>query len=97
MLLVEGDYCKKLARRTAPLEAVSVYDRVLSLGIPKKTEAYIHKKIAEAFFRAGQHKKARTHLSRAFALEPKLKGAQKICEKLGLDIRKERARATAGR
>ncbi len=90
-------YCKKLARRSTPLDAVDVYERVLSLGIPKKTEAYIHKKIAEAFFRASQHKKAKLHLSRAFTLEPKLKGAQKICEKLGLDIRKERSRATAGK
>jgi tetratricopeptide (TPR) repeat protein len=90
-------YCKKLARRSTPLDAVDVYERVLSLGIPKKTEAYIHKKIAEAFFRAALHKKAKLHLSRAFTLEPKLKGAQKICEKLGLDIRKERSRATAGK
>ncbi|MHC5058282.1 MAG: J domain-containing protein [Planctomycetota bacterium] len=90
-------YCKKLARRSTPLDAVDVYERVLSLGIPKKTEAYIHKKIAEAFFRAGQFKKAKFHLSRAFTLEPKLKGAQKICEKLGLDIRKERSRATASK
>jgi len=90
-------YCKKLARRSTPLDAVDIYERVLSLGIPKKTEAYIHKKIAEAFFRAGIHKKAKTHLSQAFRLEPKLKGAQKICEKLGLDIKKERSRATAGK
>jgi curved DNA-binding protein CbpA len=90
-------YCKKLARRSTPLDAVDVYERVLSLGIPKKTEAYIHKKIAEAFFRASQFKKAKLHLSRAFTLEPKLKGAQKICEKLGLDIRKERSRAASAK
>ncbi len=88
-------YCKKLARRSSPADAVEVYEKVLQLGIPKKTEAYIHKKIAEAFFRAGQHKKARAHLCKAFDLEPKLKGAQKICEKLGLDFRRERARAAA--
>ncbi|MHC4502258.1 MAG: DnaJ domain-containing protein [Planctomycetota bacterium] len=88
-------YCKKLARRSSPADAVAVYEKVLTLGIPKKTEAYIHKKIAEAFFRASQHKKARAHLCKAFALEPKLKGAQKICEKLGLDFRRERARAAA--
>jgi curved DNA-binding protein CbpA len=79
-------YCKKLARRSNPLEAVEIYEKVLELGIPKKTEAYIQKKIAESFFRAGQNKKARQHLTTAFVLEPKLKGAQKICEKLGLDF-----------
>ena len=86
-------YCKKLARRSSPVEAVAIYECVLELGIPKKTEAYIHKKIAESFYRAGQPKKAKAHLSRAFTLEPKLKGAQKICEKLGLNFRKERERA----
>lgn len=88
-------YCKKLARRASPEEAVSVYERVLALGIPKKTEAYIHKKIAESFFRAGQHKRAKAHLAKAFALEPKLKGAQKICEKLGLNFRRGRGRTAA--
>jgi tetratricopeptide (TPR) repeat protein len=87
-------YCKKLARRSTPIDAVHIYEMVLELGIPKKTEAYIQKKIAEAFFRAGQDKKAKAHLAKAFALEPRLKGAQKICEKLGLDIRKVSARAT---
>lgn len=77
-------YCKKLARHSDPIEAVDIYHQVLELGIPKKAEAYIHKKIAESFFRADQHKKAKAHLAKAFALEPKLKGAQKICEKLGL-------------
>ena len=90
-------YCKKLARRSGPLEAVGVYERVLSLGIPKKTEAYIHKKIAESFFRAGLFKKAKSHLSKAFSLEPKLKGAQKICEKLGLNLKRERAQAAAAK
>lgn len=90
-------YCKKLARRSGPLDAVEVYEKVLGLGIPKKTEAYIHKKIAESFFRAGQNKKAKNHLTKAFFLEPKLKGAQKICEKLGLDLHEERARVAAAR
>ena len=77
-------YCKKLARKSDPDEAIMIYAKVLSLGIPKKTEAYIHKKIAEAYYKSGSLKKARSHLQKAFALEPKLKGAQKICEKLGV-------------
>jgi curved DNA-binding protein CbpA len=77
-------YSKRLARRSPPLQAVAIYQKVLNLGIQKKTEAYIHKKIAEAFHKAGQLDKARDHLETAFRLEPKLKGAQKICEKLGV-------------
>ena len=66
------------------MEAVSVYQRVLALGIQKKTEAYIHKKIAESYFKASKMKKSKMHLEKAFSLEPKLKGAQKICQKLGV-------------
>lgn len=78
-------YTKRLARRSQPLQAVAIYQKVLNLGIQKKTEAYIHKKIAEAFHKAGLAEKAISHLETAFRLEPKLKGAQKICEKLGVD------------
>ena len=81
---IKDIYCKKLARKSDPQEAIDIYDKVLALGIPKKTEAYIHKKIAEAYFKSGNIKRAKMHLQRAFALEPKLKGAQKICEKLGV-------------
>jgi len=77
-------YCKKVARKLKPMEAVAVYQRVLALGIQKKTEAYIHKKIAESYFKASKMKKSKMHLEKAFSLEPKLKGAQKICQKLGV-------------
>ena len=78
-------YCKKVARRCKPLEAVKIYEKVMAMGVSKKTEAYLHKKIAESYFKANLEKKARYHLKRAFELEPKLKGAQKICEKLSVD------------
>jgi curved DNA-binding protein CbpA len=77
-------YCKKVARRCKPLEAVRVYEKVLAMGVSKKTEAYLHKKIAESYYKADLSKKASVHLRRAFELEPKLKGAQKICEKLAI-------------
>lgn len=77
-------YCKKVARRCKPLDAVKVYEKVMGMGVSKKTEAYLHKKIAESYFKASLEKKARLHLKRAFELEPKLKGAQKICEKLSM-------------
>jgi curved DNA-binding protein CbpA len=77
-------YCKKVARRCKPLEAVKIYEKVMAMGVSKKTEAYLHKKIAESYFKAQQEKKARGHLKKAFELEPKLKGAQKICEKLAV-------------
>ena len=56
------------------------------MGFPKKTEAYLHKKIAESFYKMGNMPQAKQHLNRAFNLEPKLKGAQKICEKLAMKV-----------
>ena len=75
-------YCKKVARRCKPIESVKIYEKVMAMGVSKKTEAYLHKKIAESYFRGGVEKKAQFHLKRAFELEPKLKGAQKICNNL---------------
>ena len=80
-------YCKKVARRCKPIESVKIYEKVMAMGVSKKTEAYLHKKIAESYFKGSVEKKARVHLKRAFELEPKLKGAQKICEKLAVDRR----------
>ena len=77
-------YCKKVARRCKPIESVKVYEKVMGMGVSKKTEAYLHKKIAESYYKANLERKAGYHLSKAFELEPKLKGAQKICEKLAL-------------
>ncbi len=78
-------YCKKVARRCKPIESVKIYEKVMSMGVSKKTEAYLHKKIAESYFKGNIEKKARMHLKKAFELEPKLKGAQKICEKLEVE------------
>jgi curved DNA-binding protein CbpA len=75
-------YCKKVARRCKPLESVKIYEKVMVMGVSKKTEAYLHKKIAESYFKGRVESKAKGHLRLAFKLEPKLKGAQKICEKL---------------
>ena len=76
-------YCKRLARALPSLDAVKIYQKVLDMGLAKKAEAYIHKKIAESYHKSNDLRKARHHLAVAFELEPRLKGAQKICEKLG--------------
>ena len=76
-------YCKRLARTLPALEAVKIYQKVLDMGLAKKAEAYIHKKIAESYHKFGDLRKAKQRLAMAFELEPRLKGAQKICEKLG--------------
>ena len=90
---IKDIYCKCLARRSSPAQAIAVYKKVLDMDVPKKSEAYICKKIAESYFKLGNIKKAKDHLSRAFDLEPHLKGAQKICEKLGMSHHLQRVRS----
>jgi tetratricopeptide (TPR) repeat protein len=77
-------YCKSLARRSNPNQAIAIYRKILDMDVPKKSEAYICKKIAENYYKMGNMRRSKEYLSRAFSLEPHLKGAQKICEKLGL-------------
>ena len=88
---------KRLARALPSLDAVKVYQKVLDMGLAKKAEAYIHKKIAESYHKFGDFKKAKQHLAIAFELEPRLKGAQKICEKLGYKRPKSAARGRISR
>ena len=80
-------YCKRLARRSPPMDAIKIYNKVLGMRFPKKTEAYLHKKIAESYYKMTDLRQAREHLHKAFTLEPKLKGAQKICEKLAMEVK----------
>lgn len=87
-------YCKRLARNMPALDAVKIYQKVLDMGLAKKAEAYIHKKIAESYHKFGDMRKAKQHLGQAFDLEPRLKGAQKICEKLGFKRPKASARSS---
>jgi curved DNA-binding protein CbpA len=88
-------YCKRLARALPSLDAVRIYQKVLDMGLAKKAEAYIHKKIAESYHKFGDLRKAKQHLGMAFELEPRLKGAQKICEKLGYKRPKSTGRGGA--
>ena len=89
---IKDIYCKCLARRSSPAQAIAVYKKVLDMDVPKKSEAYICKKIAESYFKLGNINRAKEYLGRAFDLEPHLKGAQKICEKLGMRKHLERIR-----
>lgn len=89
---IKDIYCKCLARRSSPTQAIAVYKKVLEMDVPKKSEAYICKKIAECYFKLSNIRKAKEYLARALNLEPHLKGAQKICEKLGMSEHLERLR-----
>lgn len=77
--------CRVLPRKSAPLEAVQYYARALRLGLDRSQAAYVHKKMAECYLDAGRREEAIAALRTAFQLSPTMKGARRICERLGFD------------
>lgn len=82
-------YCKRIAKTCSPAAALDIYRKVLNMGFDRKVNAHLHKKMAEALFKLNDVRKAREHLQMAMDLEPHLKGAQKISDKLGSGERDE--------
>jgi len=76
-------YCRQMAPSSPPAVALGYYKRLLEMGLGKAEEAFFQKKMAECYYMMGDYATARITLDRAFSLKPKLKGAQKICLKLG--------------
>lgn len=84
-------YCKRVVRQVTPTEAIEIYEKLLAMGFCKKTGAHLHKKISECYFKLHETKKAGAHLKLALEMEPRLKGAQKICQKLGVSWKSRKA------
>ena len=66
-----------------PQEGVRYYARALSLNLTRGRKAFLHKKMAECHLAVGDDDAAREQLDIAFRLKPDLKGATKICQRLG--------------
>ena len=81
---IRNIYARELARSSPPEVAMTYYRRLLDMDLGRTEAAFFYKKIAECYYRMGDHESARSTLDRAFALRPGLKGAQKICMKLGV-------------
>ena len=75
--------CREMGGCVAPDKASACYLRALSLELPKPRRAFLHKKLAECALETGDETSARRHLGIAFELLPEMKGAAKICRKLG--------------
>jgi len=75
--------CRVLAPEAPCDRAVAYYTRALRLELTRSETAYIHKKIAECYFEADRPAEALEALRNAFRLSPRMKGARRICEKLG--------------
>jgi curved DNA-binding protein CbpA len=76
-------YCRHLAPDASASEALACYRKALRLKLPRVQRAFVLKKMAERFLEAGDVSHARSALSKALALKPNMKGAQRICERLG--------------
>jgi len=77
--------CRAIPRALPPERAITYLHRVLALNLPRHDAAFVHKKTAESYQAMGDREKARESLLTAFRLKPGLKGAQKICDSLGVD------------
>lgn len=77
-------YCKQMATKVSPAEALAWYRKALTLGLTKRDEAFVHKKMAETYVKMASIEDARAHLERAFELCPKLQGCAKIRVALGV-------------
>ncbi len=60
-------------------------ERVCDLNLPKRETAWIYKKLAEFYFDINRHIQAERMLNTAFELHPRLTGAKRICQKLGVE------------
>jgi len=75
--------CREMGGCVAPDKATACYLRALGLNLPKPRRAFLHKKLAECALEMGDEESARRNLGIAFELQPEMKGAAKICRKLG--------------
>ena len=58
--------------------------KIRELQLPKRETAWMYKKIAEFYVEIDRFREARTVLKMAFALQPDLTGAKKICRTLNM-------------
>ena len=81
---IRNIYTREMARSSRPEVALGYYRQLLDMDLGRAEAAFFHKKMAECYYRMGDRAAARSTLDRAFTLKPGLKGAQKICLKLGV-------------
>jgi len=82
-------YCRHLARRAAPLKAIEYYRKAAEIDQPDAARSQIYKKIAERYWDLGDADQARRMMRKAFGVNPNMKGARRICERLGLPVPEE--------
>lgn len=75
---IQRIYCRVLARRVSPKEAIFYYEKALELDLGRAERAFVHKKIAECHFKQGDLYSASGHLNLALSLKPNLRGVHRL-------------------
>jgi len=94
-------YCRRLARGASPKDAIRYYRKAAEIDQSNASRSQIYKKMAERYYDIDEVDEARRMIEQAFAINPKMKGARRICESLGIpypvggDESKQRATASA--
>ncbi len=80
---IRNIYCRELARKAPPEEAIIYYRRLLEdYQFPKPQRAFFYKKMAESSCELNDPETARSYLAEAFRLKANLSGTKKICQRL---------------
>ena len=79
-------YCHRVGRELEAEEAVELFEHALSLQLRDRDRAEILKRLAEALLKVGERAQARCCLSDAVHLRPGLKGVQRLCSRLGIEV-----------
>ncbi len=79
-------YCHDLVRQMEAAEAAELFDHALGLDLQTKDRAEILKRFAETLLKLGQRDRARQQIAQAVHLRPGLKGVQRLCSRLGIEV-----------
>lgn len=82
-LMLKDVYTQLISKAKHSGEIMANMDKILAMGLSRREAARIYKKVAEAYYRINDIDRAVEILRHAFHIDPKLKGAKRISEKLG--------------
>jgi len=86
-LMLKDVYLQCIIKAKCSAEVLTNMEKLLTMDISKREAAWIHKKAAESYYRTNDIDSARETLKLAFQINPKLTGAKKISNKLGIKNR----------
>ncbi len=79
-------YCHQLMRQADPEMAAELFAHALGLELDDRDRAEILKRFSETLLKLGDPDSARERLAEAVHLRPGLKGVQRLCSRLGVEV-----------